>query len=172
MPNKESVAAQAALEKRPPPKVYGKVAEVISDREVILNRGSAHGVKEGMYFAIYNPDARRVTDPDTGEDLGPLREIVVTVVAVEVGQKMTLARTFRSKKVNIGGTGLGISAAIFSGFAEPNYVDRVETLVTSAEEDDEEDDDFERVVDRGDPFESADNFEVTDVRSVTVRGEG
>lgn len=107
--------------------ITGKVAEIVSDRELILNRGSAHGVEKGMYFNILDTTTDRIKDPETGEVLGGFRRIKISVVAVEVAEKITLAQTFRSKTVNLGGQGLGFSA-MASMLSEPRYVERVETL--------------------------------------------
>lgn len=102
--------------------VSGKVARLVSDREVILNRGSNDGVEAGATFYIFDAKPVSVSDPDTGEDLGDVRAIKAVVRAIEVAPRLTLARTFRTRPVNIGGSGL---AGIF---ASPEYVQRVETL--------------------------------------------
>lgn len=107
--------------------ITGKVAEIVSDRELILNRGSEHGVRKGMYFNILDTATDSIKDPETGEVLGGFKRIKISVVAVEVAEKITLAQTFRSKTVNLGGQGMGLSV-IAGAFTEPKYVERVETL--------------------------------------------
>jgi hypothetical protein len=148
-------------------RIRGLVAEVISDREVVLNRGSTHGVREGMYFAILNPDTQQVTDPETGESLGGIRAVNVTVVAVEVAPKLTLARTFRTKRVNVGGNGVNWGRLLRGDNEEPNYVEQIERL-TLRPDSPRRIDPSQSVVQRGDPFESADQYEVSDVRSITM----
>ena len=108
-------------------KIVGKVAEIVSDRELILNRGSDHGVQKGMYFNILDTATDSIKDPETGEILGGFKRIKISVVAVEVAEKITLAQTFRSKTVNLGGQGPGM-AGVFNMLAEPRFVERVETL--------------------------------------------
>lgn len=148
-------------------RIRGKVAEVVSDREVILNRGSIHGVAPGMYFAILNPHTVGVTDPDTEESLGDIRMVKIVVRAVEVAPKITLARTFRTRRVNLGGNGgLGIGG-LASALREPQYVEQVEKL-TLDKNAPRKIDPKDSVVDRGDPFESAEPDEVEDVRSISV----
>lgn len=147
-------------------RIVGKVAEVVSDREVILNRGSNHGVEAGDYFAILDPDTVGVTDPDTGEALGDIRVVKIVVQAVEVAPKLTLARTFRTQTVNIGGSGIGL-AGIANALASPEYVEQVETLILDRNAP-RKIDPKDSVVRRGDPFESASPEEVEDVRSVTT----
>lgn len=108
-------------------KITGKVAEIVSDRELILNRGSDHGVEKGMYFNVLDTTTDSIKDPETGEVLGGFKRIKISVVAVEVAERITLAQTFRSKTVNLGGSGSGFSA-MTNMLAEPRYVERVETL--------------------------------------------
>lgn len=152
-------------------RLQGKVAEVVSDREVILNRGVEHGVRPGMYFAILDPDAVGITDPDTGEQLGGIRVVKIVVQAVEVAPKLTLARTFKTRTVNIGGngTGAGLSsiAAMLATPKPPEYVEQVEKLTLDRNAPRKIDPD-DSVVSRGDPFESATPSEVEDVRSISV----
>lgn len=150
----------------PERRVQGKVAEVVSDREVILNRGSEHGVYPGMYFAILDPSAVGITDPDTDEPLGDIKIVKIVVRAVDVAPKLTLARTFRSRRVNVGGTGMGLSV-FASALREPEYVEKVEKL-TLDRNSPRKIDPKDSVVGRGDPFESATPEEVEDVRSITV----
>ena len=149
-----------------PGAVRGKVAEIVSDREVILNRGSDHGIAEGTYLKILNPKVRGIKDPDTGEELGGFSVIKVVVVAIEVRDRLTLARTFRRKTINLGGSMSGLGA-FATALAPPRYVEQIERLRRSenapqplAPED--------SIVDVGDPFEVATEEEIEDVQSVTV----
>ncbi|WAC69351.1 hypothetical protein [Microbacterium sp. SL75] len=151
------------------PRLRGQVAELVSDREVILNRGSNHGVQEGQYFAILNPDTIGITDPETGEDLGGIRVVKVVVVAVEVAAKLTLARTFRTKTLNVGGSSTAAStlAGVSSMFNPPKYVETVEKLTIDRNAP-RKISPSESVVSKGDPFEEAYEDEVEDVRTITL----
>lgn len=146
-------------------RIRGTVAELVSDREVILNRGALHGVTEGMYFAILDPGTIGVTDPETNEPLGDIRVVKIVVQAVEVAAKMTLARTFRTRRVNVGGQG-GLGS-IASWMVEPKWVEQVEKLRLD-ENTPRKIDPADSVVQRGDPFETASPGEIEDVRSITV----
>ena len=79
-------------------RIQGKVARVTSDRELIINRGTEHGVKPDMYFYIKD-DPIEVTDPDSGEVIGNVTPIKVVVKVHEVADKFLIARTFRSRKI-------------------------------------------------------------------------
>lgn len=150
-----------------PRAVRGKVAEVVSDREVILNKGSNDGLKEGDYFKILDPNMMGIVDPDTNEPLGGFNVIKIVVVAIQVAERVTLARTFRRRSVNVGGTG-GLGLASFArAMQEPKYVEQIERLRLDeaaprplAPKD--------SIVSVGDPWEVATPEEIEDVQTVTV----
>lgn len=144
-------------------KIEGKVAEIVSDRELILNRGSDHGVEKGMYFNILDTATDSIKDPDSGEVLGGFKRIKISVVAVEVGPKITLAQTFRSKRVNVGGHGINFGSA----FTEPRYVDRMETLKLDPEAP-RPIGPSESAVNVGDPFEQGVASDGDAARAVTL----
>ncbi|MEW2508403.1 hypothetical protein AB0878_48890 [Amycolatopsis sp. NPDC047767] len=105
--------------------IEGKVAQVTSDRELIINRGEQDGVTEGMTFRVKGQPIS-VVDPDTKEEIGTIAKVKVVVRVVEVAERFCIARTFRSRKINVGGDhpGLGISGM----FQPPKWETRVETL--------------------------------------------
>lgn len=78
-------------------RIKGKVAAILSRRELILNIGSEDGVEIGMQFVILNSKGIDVTDPDSGEILGTVEvpKTVVKVVRVD-GPHLSVARTFRT----------------------------------------------------------------------------
>ncbi|MUU69735.1 hypothetical protein [Pseudarthrobacter sp. GA104] len=147
--------------------VKGQVAEIISDRELILNRGASHGVREGMYFKILDPKGFKVEDPETGEYLGGLKRVKVVVVATQVADKITLATTFRTKTINVGGENRTGLESIAKTLAAPKYVERVERLridpnaarpITPEES----------IVSKGDPFESTNRAGAEAAETVAV----
>jgi hypothetical protein len=75
--------------------IRGKVARILNTREVVINRGIKDGVTRGMTFAILDPNVADVTDPDTGEVLGTVERPKVHVRAVEVADRLTVAKTYR-----------------------------------------------------------------------------
>jgi hypothetical protein len=68
----------------------GKIAAILNDRTVVINMGSAHGVKPGMKFtAIY--ETGTITDPDNPNDsLGDLSFVIAEIQATNVQKKMTV----------------------------------------------------------------------------------
>ncbi len=131
--------------------IQGHVAQVLNSRELVINRGSEHGVAAGMKFAVLDTKARDIEDPITGETLGSVYRPKVQVKVFRVEPKLALARTFKSRRKNVGGMGVG-GAAISRMFEPPKYVREYETFKTDAstwEELDEE----QSYVKIGDPVE-------------------
>jgi hypothetical protein len=54
--------------------VRGKIAKILNDHQVVINRGSNDGVQINMGFIIYE-EGEKITDPETNEDLGALEII-------------------------------------------------------------------------------------------------
>lgn len=69
--------------------IEGRVARILTDEALVINRGSAHGVREGMRFVIY-AELDEVTDPETGKSLGKLELVKARVVATHVQEGMTI----------------------------------------------------------------------------------
>lgn len=72
--------------------VEGKIAKVLGDNEVVLNRGREHGVRPGMMFEIFAPEGDEVWDPDTGETLGTVEDVKAKAEVTEVKEKLSVAR--------------------------------------------------------------------------------
>lgn len=71
--------------------ITGKVAKVVTTDELVLNRGSNHGVKKDMMFRVLDPRTENVLDPDTGEDLGSIKRTKARVWVTEVAPQVALA---------------------------------------------------------------------------------
>ena len=120
--------------------IRGKVAHVLNEREIAINVGTEKGVTIGMRFNVMEIHDEDIKDPDTDEVLGPIERPKVKVHVTHVQERLSVATTFRNKKVNTGGTGL------FGPFAQslmpPNWIEKYETLrkiEESRDELDEED---------------------------------
>ena len=111
--------------------IRGKVARILNAREVAINVGSMGGVRPGMQFDILDPALHDITDPDTGEVIGSVNRPKVRVRVGLVEQKFSIAQTFRTRRVNIGGSSeLGILAGLVD-LRPSKWVDKPETLKTS-----------------------------------------
>lgn len=137
----------------------GAVAALLTSRELVINLGSENGVGKGMKFAVLNSRGVDITDPETGETLGsvPTPKVIVEVARVE--PRLSVARTFKKRRRNVGGAGgLGIANL----FEPPKWVDEWETLRTDEKPDAREISPAESYVKRGDPV-----VEVRDEEYVT-----
>src|SRR5690349_2535070 len=74
--------------------IRGKVAQVLNDRQIIINRGRDQGVTPGMRFAVLDLSAADVRDPDTNEVLGSLFFEKARVEVARVEAKISLAQTY------------------------------------------------------------------------------
>jgi hypothetical protein len=72
--------------------VEGKVAKVLGNNEVVLNRGREHGVRHGMVFEIFAPEGDEVWDPDTGETLGTVEDVKAKAEVTEVKERLSVAK--------------------------------------------------------------------------------
>lgn len=72
--------------------VEGKIAKVLGNNEVVVNRGREHGVRHGMVFEIFTPGGDEVWDPDTGETLGTVEDVKAKAEITEVKEKLSVAR--------------------------------------------------------------------------------
>lgn len=110
--------------------IRGKVARVLNSREVALNIGSNAGVRKGMTFNIMSQKLEDIVDPDTGDILGSVERPKVSVKVVDVQEKLSVASTYRTKSVNVGGTGHFAVGNVARALSPPKWEKRTETLKT------------------------------------------
>lgn len=145
--------------------VHGRVAKIISDREVILNKGYKQGLFEGAYVTVTDPSTQSIKDPITGEELGDFKRITAVLRVAECTENLALAKTFRTKRVRVGG-GMGMGN-IGEMLAAPKYETKVETLRFDPQEGlpiSEE----ESAISTGDPFETIPEEDAEDTKTVTL----
>ena len=133
--------------------IRGKVAQILNTRELVINLGSEDGIAPGMYFDVMDPKGIDIEDPDTEEVLGSIERPKVRVKISRVETRLSMASTYRSKKINIGGEGgsHSFSSSYLSQFlAPPKWVTKYETLKTQ-EKTWEDLDEEESYVKIGDP---------------------
>jgi hypothetical protein len=76
--------------------IEGQVAEIVNSRELAINRGSDHGVVEGMRFDILDPGDTAISDPETGETLGEIELVKIRVRVNFVEPKFSIAETYET----------------------------------------------------------------------------
>lgn len=79
--------------------LQGQVAQILNEREVVINIGSNQGVRDGMKFAVLADEPTDVHDPVTGELLDKVDREKTRVEAVEVRPRITICRTYRTRTV-------------------------------------------------------------------------
>ena len=70
-----------------------KVAQILSEEELVINAGSENGVEKGMTFDIMGMVT--IKDPDTDEILDEIPFTKISVKASRVRPRVTVAETFR-----------------------------------------------------------------------------
>ncbi len=95
----------------------GSVAQILNERELVINIGSTRGVRRGVKFAVLAPEPSEIFDPETGELLGVVDREKVRVQAREVHERFTICATYEKRVVRSGGSGFG--AAAFRDLFEP-----------------------------------------------------
>lgn len=78
--------------------VEGKVAKVLNDREVVINRGKDHDVEMGTRFKIM--ETVEIQDPDTGRSIGTITREKIRVKVVHLDQSISIARTYETVKID------------------------------------------------------------------------
>lgn len=75
--------------------IKGKVAEIVDEYTVVINRGHEHGVEEDMRFVIYEL-GEEIKDPKTEEYLGKFEYVKAKVEVVNVQEKFSTAKTYET----------------------------------------------------------------------------
>jgi hypothetical protein len=70
----------------------GKVAKILGNREIVINRGTQQGVRAGMLFEVFAPEGEEVWDPDTGETLGTVEDVKARAEVTEVKERLAVAK--------------------------------------------------------------------------------
>ena len=84
---------QAKMTKARKP-IEGSVARIEDQYTLIINRGSEHGVTDGMEFAVMADQGDEIIDPETGDVIGELPSEKLRIRVSEVHEKWSRAVTF------------------------------------------------------------------------------
>src|ERR687889_277083 len=87
--------------------VEGKVAKILGNHEIVINRGRGQGVRQGMLFEIFAPEGEEVWDPDTGETLGTVEDVKAKAEVTEVKDRLAVARLQNSQETPFGAVDIG-----------------------------------------------------------------
>lgn len=131
-------------------RIEGKVASILTARELVINKGSEDGVEVGMRFAVLNRKGNEILDPDTNEALGSVELPKTFVKVISVEPRLAIAKTFREF---VTPAVQGIFGSLGSGSLMSGSPERrvAETLKTDEARLKDELDEAESYVKRGDP---------------------
>jgi hypothetical protein len=87
--------------------VEGKVAKILGNSEIVINRGKGEGVRRGMLFEIFTPEGEEVWDPDTGETLGTVEDVKAKAEVTEVKDRLAVARLQNAQETPFGAVDIG-----------------------------------------------------------------
>ena len=87
--------------------VEGKVAKILGNNEIVINRGRGEGVRQGMLFEIFAPEGEEVWDPDTGETLGTVEDVKAKAEVTEVKDRLAVARLQNVQDTPFGAVNIG-----------------------------------------------------------------
>lgn len=86
----------------------GRVIQLVTDDELLINLGSIHGVTAGMRFKVLDPTTLDVTDPVTGEKLGSIDRVKAQIQVTQVSERFSLAEVHPPR----GRSGIGSAAQV------------------------------------------------------------
>lgn len=75
------------------------MAQILNERELVINRGRNDGVTRGMRFAVLAATPTEVVDPDSKEILGTVDREKIRVEARLVEDKFAVCSTYETKVV-------------------------------------------------------------------------
>ena len=109
--------------------IEGKVAAILNNRELIINKGSNDGVEPEMRFTITDRGLE-VMDPDTREKLGDYAPEKIRVEIVNIQPKFAVARTYETYRTRVESHPIPSIAAIMG----TRYATRVKTISKSKDD--------------------------------------
>ena len=80
--------------------IQGKVAAILNERDLVINKGRTDGISEGMLFQVTQPDVP-IRDPDSGANLGVLTRDKIKVRVVEVHSQFSVAKTYETYSAHV-----------------------------------------------------------------------
>lgn len=114
-------------------KIQGTVLRVLSDQDVVIDKGHEDGVSEGDYIAISGDTDSNVVFSEDGKNLGKLITIKASLRVTQVTDNLAIASTYRMVDVNVSGMGFGLTSP--PGLAQltspPKHERRIQKIESS-----------------------------------------
>lgn len=102
--------------------IRGKVAQILSDRELVINKGSLDGVTTGMEFNIIRTVP--VEDPDTSQLLGKVEQRIISLEVFVIQEHLSVLFS-KYKSITVGDKGPFTRSLLSSSKALVNIGDLV-----------------------------------------------
>ena len=90
-------------------KIQGTVLRVLSDQDVVIDKGQEDGVSEGDYIAISGDADSNLEFSENGKESGKLITFKASLRVTQVTDNLAIASTYRMVDVNVGGMGFGLT---------------------------------------------------------------
>lgn len=74
-----------------------RVAKVLDEYRLVINRGEEHGIKRGQRVLVYKP-SEEIFDPETGKSLGVLELVKGTGKVIHVQPEMSTIESDATKE--------------------------------------------------------------------------
>ena len=153
--------------------IRGTVTQVLNTREIAINVGTEHGITVGMYFDVMDAEKLDIIDPHTKEVLGSIQRPKIRMKITYIQEKLSVASTYKSKYVNVGGTGPKYFAVLKAALNStplplmpPRWKEKCETLERT-EETPTPLDEKDSIVKTGDPVVQV--FEVDETEQEDIK---
>lgn len=99
--------------------IEGSVARILNERELVINRGTEQGIRDGMKFSVLEEE-NNILDPETREILGSLTREKIRVKIVDVQPKFSVGRTYETYQAR--------SPSQFVGLLNARTVTKIRTI--------------------------------------------
>ena len=102
-----------------PKVIEGRVARILNERELVINRGAEQGIRDRMKFSVLEEE-NDIIDPETREVLGSLTREKIRVKIVDVQPKFSVGRTYETYQAR--------SPSQFVGMLHTRTVTKIRTI--------------------------------------------
>jgi hypothetical protein len=110
--------------------IKGKVAKILTSRDLVINKGSEDGIFVGMKFDVLDPKGENIIDPDSKEILGSVLRPKVRIEITSVQKRLSIGSTYKKETYNIGGSANFYLSDFARALRPPEWVTKYETLKT------------------------------------------
>lgn len=75
-----------------------RVAKVINEYKIVINKGSLHGIEIGQRFLVYSLSKEEIIDPESGQNLGRLEIVKGTGTVTHLQEQIATIESDRKSK--------------------------------------------------------------------------